>query len=122
MELWRKGAGRRKKEEDYSQAKKRKIVSEKVVNVQEKVNLPNTTNVDQVSLSTKRLKEDDVAHLEGNHQDQATSINRNSRSPNKDEGEKSSDSRDEIDDLLSDSDEVRPNNVWSEKKSSINPD
>ena len=100
-----------KGDQDYSQAKKRKIVSEKVVNVQEKVNLPNTTNVDQVSLSTKRLKEDDVAHLEGNHQDHATSINRSPRSPNKDEVDKSSDSRDEIDDLLSDSDEVQPNNV-----------
>ena len=100
-----------KGDQDYSQAKKRKIVSEKVVNVQEKVNLPNTTNVDQVSLSTKRLKEDDVAHLEGNHQDHATSINRSPRSPNKDEVDKSSDSRDEIDDLLSDSDEVQSNNV-----------
>ena len=100
-----------KGDQDYSQAMKRKIVSKTVVNVQEKVNLPNTTNVDQVSLSTKRLKEDDAAHLEGNHQDHATSINRSPRSPNKDEVDKSSDSRDEIDDLLSDSDEVQPNNV-----------
>ena len=102
-----------KGDQDYSQAKKRKIVSEKVVNVQEKVNLPNTTNtnMDQVSISTKRLKEEDVAHLEGNHQDHATSINRSPRSPNKDEVDKSSDSRDEIDALLSDSDEVQPNNV-----------
>ena len=101
-----------KGDQDYSQAKKRKIIPKTVVNVQEKVNSPNTTTVDQVSISTTRLKDsEDVTHLEGNYQDQATSINRSPRSPNKDEVDKSSDSRDEIDDLLSDSDEVQSNNV-----------
>ena len=64
-----------------------------------------------IEIFMKRLFLPVTVYLEGNYQDQATSINRSPRSPNKDEVDKSSDSRDEIDDLLSDSDEVQSNNV-----------
>ena len=85
---------------------KRKKVTKTVAKVQENVKSPNSTAVDcdgdEVSISTQKVKDSqDVALRDGSHQDQGSNVNKDI---NNSHVAKSSEERDDIDYLLSDSD------------------